>query len=95
MKLAFTDEAIEDLEEIRLFLIEAEIANFPEIVNDLIVCTENLLIFPGLGVPVVDAPASDEIRDYVHEQYVLRYQVTVDVIFILRIWHQKENQRNE
>ena len=95
MNLAFTDEAMEDLEEIRLFLIEAEVANYREIVNDLIACTEKLLIFPGLGVPVVDAPASDDIRDYFHKKHVLRYQITVDVIFVLRIWHQKENERNE
>lgn len=95
MKLAFTDEAIEDLEGIRQFLMEAQAENFREVVDDIIASTENLLIFPRLGVSVINAPNPDEIRDYLYKNYVLRYQITLGVIFILRVWHQKENARNE
>lgn len=95
MKLAFTEEAIEDLEGIRQFLIEVEAASCQAIVEEIIASTENLLTFPRLGILVISTSRAEEIRDYLHKNYVFRYQITQDVIFILRVWHQRENARNE
>ena len=95
MELAFTDEAIDDLEFIHHFLLELDVINHQAIVENIIIAANKLLVFPRIGVPVQHAETLDLMRDYFYEKYVLRYLITDTHIFILRIWHQKENERNE
>lgn len=95
MDLVFTDEAIVDLEYIHRFLIEAEVANHQHIVEDIISGADSLLVFPRLGVQVQQADTNDTVRDYYYKNFVLRYLIRTSRISILRVWHQRENERNE
>ena len=95
MDLEFTDEAIDDLEYIHHFLIEAEVVNHQEIIEEVISGAENIRVFPRSGVQVPKAESPDLLRDYYYKNFVLRYLITASRIFILRVWHQKENERNK
>jgi len=43
-----------------------------------------------LGVKVAFAPEPDVVRDLIMGNYLARYLITEKVIYILRIWHHKE-----
>lgn len=94
MELEFTEEASNDLAFIRQFLIDAGVPNSQTIVEDIASAAGYLLVFPRSGVRVVASENPDLVRDYYHKNYVLRYLITPGRIYILRVWHQKENQRN-
>jgi len=49
-----------------------------------------LIEAPRIGRPVVDIPG--EVRELVVGKYVVRYEVRKTVLYILRIWHGKENR---
>jgi len=93
MKLQFTEEASHHLEYIQGFLIEAGVANYQQIVADIIAAADNLLVFPRIGSKV-DTLLPNELRDYYHKGFCLRYLMTPLCIYILRIWHQRENERS-
>lgn len=95
MEIQFTDEANDDLEYIYQFLIDAGVANAAGILRGVIDAADNLLVFPKMGALVLMLKYSDEIRDYYHKNFCLRYLVTNECIFILRVWHQKEKERND
>ena len=47
-----------------------------------------------LDLKVQRAPEPDLIRDLYIGQYCVRYLIGTDYLYILRIWHGKENERN-
>lgn len=53
-----------------------------------------LKLFPQIGLPVYKAPDSEKIRDFYVGDYTARYLITDDVVYILRVWLNKENERN-
>lgn len=94
MRLEFTEEASNDLEYIQTFLIDANVSNYQVIVADIIEAADNLLFFPRIGLKVAIAASPNEVRDYYHKGFCLRYLITPMCIYILRVWHQRENERN-
>jgi len=94
LELEFTEEASNDIGRIRAFLVEAGVAQYREIVADIIGATETLRFFPEIGVQVTKDTIPGETRDYFYKEYCLRYLITPMCLYILRIWHQKENERN-
>jgi len=48
--------------------------------------------FPLMGVALEETPT---IRDLIVDDYIVRYRVDMEkaIIFILKIWHSKENER--
>lgn len=55
---------------------------------------EKLKIFPEIGLSVMRAPGPSQIRDLFINDYTVRYLITEEAIYILRNWHDKENERN-
>jgi plasmid stabilization system protein ParE len=51
---------------------------------------QGLIDTPQIGRPVADM--SGEIRELIFGKYVVRYQVWQHSLFILRIWHGKEDR---
>jgi hypothetical protein len=45
-------------------------------------------------LPVLKATDPEKIRDIYVGQYTVRYLITDELIYILRIWHGKENDKN-
>lgn len=94
MGLEFTEEASNDLEYIQTFLIDADVSNYQQIVADIIEAADNLLVFPRIGSKVANTAPPNEVRDYYHKGFCLRYLITPMCLYILRVWHQRENERN-
>jgi plasmid stabilization system protein ParE len=50
----------------------------------------SLIDAPKIGRPVEGMPG--EIRELIFGRYVVRYEVREKMLYILRIWHGKENR---
>ncbi|MCH7696446.1 MAG: type II toxin-antitoxin system RelE/ParE family toxin [Proteobacteria bacterium] len=87
MQIKFTPESLDDLERLRQFLMEAGAPYAKRMANDIIQSLQNLQLFPRLGLPVQRAPDPDVIRDLYVDKYCVRYLITTEVIYILRVWH--------
>ena len=91
MNISYSEEAIKDLIRLREFI---------EIKNPLAAQRASVSIregitqlreFPRLGVKVESAPDPDIVRDIIIGNYLSRYLITEQVIYVLRIWHHKED----
>jgi len=63
-------------------------------VAELLDGIENLALFPRLGVPVNKAPDPKSICDLFVRNYTLRYLRDEHSIIIIRIWHDKESEKD-
>ncbi|MCK9466029.1 MAG: type II toxin-antitoxin system RelE/ParE family toxin [Thiopseudomonas sp.] len=93
MKLAYTDEAIDDLKRLREFVAMHNPSAAARIATELVGKIELLPEFPKMGTPVEMAPVPDSIRDMVFGKYVVRYSLHASAIIILRVWHGLEGER--
>lgn len=92
MKIQYSPEAIEDLIRLREFI---EIKNpnaASRIAKSLKKGISQLKAFPYMGNEVELAPDPKVIRDLYIGKYMARYLIHSNDIYILRIWHQKENR---
>lgn len=94
MIVKYSRESIDDLQRVVEFV---EIKNpyaARRIAIDLQEGIAKLKQFPHIGLPVLNAPDSEQFRDLYISHYTIRYLITDEVIYILRIWHHKENEKN-
>jgi len=90
MRVSYSDEAIKDLIRLKEFIkIKNPIAS-QRASNSIRKGISQLKDFPRLGVKVGSAPDPDVIRDLIVGDYLARYLITEKVLYILRIWHHKE-----
>ena len=92
MKLIYTHEAVKDLIRLREFIESKNPQAAERIANELMRGIRQLKSFPFMGVQVEEAPNPEMIRDLIIGKYIARYQVSLNDIFILRIWHHKEQR---
>jgi len=93
VKLAYTDEAIDDLKRLREFIAVHNPSAAGRIATELVSKIELLPDFPRMGTPVELAPVPDSIREMVFGKYIVRYSVHESAIIILRVWHELEGER--
>ncbi|GAB1719080.1 MAG: hypothetical protein NTAFB09_08110 [Nitrosospira sp.] len=60
-------------------------------IKQLVAGAERLLTYPQLGVSLEEFAPRD-VRYIIVGDYELRYEVTENVIYILRIWHTREDR---
>ncbi len=92
MKISYSPESIDDLVRLREFI---EIKNPPaaqKIALSLKKGISQLKSFLFLGVEVEQAPEPEKIRDLIIGNYIARYLIHLKRIYILRIWHHKEER---
>lgn len=94
MKISYSPEAIEDLIRLREFIALKNPLAARRIANELLTGIEKLKIFPRMGINVEKAPDPEVIRDLFVGQYTVRYFFTEKEIFVLRVWHDKENEKD-
>ena len=94
MKIRYSPEAVTDLQRVVEFVENKNPFAARRIAIDLQEGVDKLKQFPEIGLPVMNAPDPSQIRDLFINDYTVRYLITDDVIYILRIWHDKENERN-
>jgi len=88
--LIFSRPAVNDLVRLRKFIAENNPEAAQRVAGALVESIHKLIEAPRIGRPVVDIPG--EVRELVVGKYVVRYEVRKTVLYILRIWHGKENR---
>ena len=90
MKIDYSPESIRDLIRLREFIEAKNPAAANRIASAILAGIGKLKIFPKMGLPVKRAPDPRVIRDLFIGQYTVRYHVSNQNIFVLRVWHGKE-----
>jgi plasmid stabilization system protein ParE len=94
MKIKYSPESIDDLQRVVEFVEAKNPYAARRIAIDLQEGAEKLKQFPQIGLPVLKATDPEVIRDLYINDYTVRYLITEEVIYILRVWHHKENENN-
>jgi plasmid stabilization system protein ParE len=94
MKIKYTLESINDLKRLREFIEVKNPIAAQRIANELLTGVEKLKVFPKIGLPVRRAHDPEIIRDLFIGHYTVRYLISNDAIFILRMWHGKEIEKD-
>ncbi len=89
MTLQFTHGAQRDLCRLRDFIAEKNPDAAERISLRLRKSIQRLVDFPDVGVSVAELPG---VQDLISGDYTVRYTVLDDTIYILRIWHGKEDR---
>ena len=94
MKVKYSPESIEDLQRIVEFVENKNPYAARRIAIDLQEGVDRLKQFPEIGLPVLKAEDPEKIRDLYIRAYTVRYLIAENIIYILRVWHNKENEKN-
>lgn len=94
MKVKYSSESIEDLNRVVEFIENKNPYAARRIAIDLQEGVDRLKRFPEIGLPVLKAKDPEQIRDLYIRGYTVRYLINDDLIYILRVWHSRENERN-
>ena len=92
MKLSYSREAIGDLIRLREFIATKNPEAAQKIAESIRKGISQLKTFPYLGVEVEQAPNPEMIRDLIIGKYIARYLIHAKQIYILRVWHHKEER---
>ncbi len=92
MKVSYSREAIGDLIRLREFIAIKKPQAAQKIARSIKKGISQLKTFPYLDVEVELAPNPEMIRDLIIGNYIARYLVHSKQIYILRIWHHKEER---
>ena len=90
MKLAFSRAAVSDLVRLREFIAVRNPTAAVRVATRLRTAISRLTDSPQIGRPVEDLPG--EIRELIFGKYVVRYQVRQTTVYILGIWHGREDR---
>ena len=90
MKLLFSESAVNNLARLREFIAQHSPTAAQRVGRRLRGAIQRLVDTPQIGRPLPDLPG--EIRELIFGRYVVRYKVRVNSLYILRIWHGKENR---
>ncbi len=91
MALKWTTSAERDLVRLHAFLAPVNPLAAAQVVQQLVSGAEQLLKFPQLGVPL-DEFAPRDVRRMIVGDYEIRYERTPTAIYILRLWHAREDR---
>ena len=94
MKIQWTRKASSDLVRLYDHLKPAAPKAAARVIKQLAHAPDRLLDHPRIGEKL-DAYAPREVRRIVVGQYELRYEIADSDIFILRLWHCRENRSSE
>lgn len=94
MKIRYSPESIEDLVRLRKFIEIKNPSAAKRFASNILAGIEKLKLFPKMGLPVQRAEDPERIRDLFISSYTLRYLVGNNEIYILRIWHGKEIEKD-
>ena len=94
MKVTYSPESIGDLQRVVEFIEPKNPFAARRIAIDIQEGIDKLKKFPLAGLPVISAFEPEKIRDLYIGNYTVRYLVESQRIHILRVWHNKENEKN-
>ena len=90
MRLIFSRAAVRDLVRLREFIAKHNPDAAKRVSQRLRGAINGLVNNPQIGRPVPDLPG--EIRELIFGKYIARYEVRTNSLYVLRIWHGKEDR---
>jgi len=91
MKLQYTPQAVGDLQRLHDFVASKNPLAARKIAVEIQEAANRLKVFPKIGLPVSASPDPHSLRDLYIGSYTIRYQIeSPELIYVLRIWHNKE-----
>jgi plasmid stabilization system protein ParE len=90
MRLIFSKASVHDLVRLREFIAKHNPDAAQRVSQRLRGAIKGLVNNPQIGRPVPDLPG--EIRELIFGKYLVRYEVRTNSLFVLRIWHGKEDR---
>lgn len=94
MKIQYSPEAVDDLVRLREFIEVNNPYAAKRVAANILSGIEKLKLFPEIGLLVQRSPQPEKIRDLFISNYTLRYLIGENSIFILRVWHGKEIEKD-
>jgi plasmid stabilization system protein ParE len=91
MRIAWTGTALRDLGRLHRFLEPKSPRAAAAIVEKLTAAPDILPMNPRIGAPLTEFNPRD-VRRLIVGDYELRYEVTATTIWILRLWHMREDR---
>jgi plasmid stabilization system protein ParE len=91
MRLHWTASALADITRLYDFLAPLNQAAAARTVQSLTASPNTLLSSPFMGKPLEEF-APRQVRRLIVGQYELRYEIVNDAIYILRLWHTREDR---
>lgn len=91
VKVAWTRRAVQDLERLHGFLKIINPTAAAKILQSLVKAPNALIGNPRMGERI-EAFESREIRRLLVARYELRYEIKEATLYILRIWHTREER---
>ena len=91
MRLQWTASGLADITRLYDFLAPLNQAAAARTVQSLTAAPNMLLSSPFMGKPLEEF-APRQVRRLIVGQYELRYEIVEDVIYILRLWHTREDR---
>lgn len=91
MTLLWTAAAADDLARLHDFLAAVNEAAAASVIRSLTAAATKLVELPRLGVRLEEFEER-EVRRLVVGNYEVRYEVSGGDLFILRLWHTRENR---
>ncbi len=94
IEVRYSPDSLKDLQRVVEFVEVKNPYTARRIAIDLQEGISKLKQFPKIGLPTSKAPDPERIRDLYIGNYTARYLIADSVIYILRVWHNKENEKN-
>lgn len=91
MRLRWTEKALSDLTRLHQFLEPVNARAAANVVQALVKAPDRLLEHPRIGERLEQYDPR-EVRRLRVGNYEMRYEIRDSTIFILRIWHTRENR---
>ena len=91
MELKWSAKAVSDLDRLYKFLSPVNKHAAAKAVQSLVSAPSKLIEHPRLGEKLEEFEPRD-VRGLLIGQYEMRYEVNEGTIFILRLWHARENR---
>lgn len=91
MNVRYSREAVGDLRRLREFIEAKNPRAAKKASATILKGIAQLKQFPMLGTPVERAPNPEAVRDLVIGSYLARYLAHETEIYVLRIWHYRED----
>lgn len=87
MKLKFSVKALKDLHRLKAFIAKKNPIAAVKYINRLRKVIRQLVAQPELGKAVEGEPLA---RELIAGDYIVRYAIRGEFVYILKIWHSKE-----
>ncbi|MBS0497129.1 MAG: type II toxin-antitoxin system RelE/ParE family toxin [Proteobacteria bacterium] len=91
MILRWTTSAERDLVRLHAFLATINPRAAAQVARQLIAGAEQLIQYPQLGIKLEEFLPRD-VRRMIIGDYELRYELTDEAIYVLRLWHGREDR---